>query len=230
MRGGLLAAALGVALSAAPAAAQGSAPALRAHRVSVSGGLTWTGGYDVGDAAAVLRGNGVGATPPSFTLLQADSRIGPAAGGDVRIGFALSPSLTIESGFGYSRPGLTTRVSADPEAAPITLDPERLSQFLVEAGIVWQVPGPVVAGRLRPFVSAGGGYLRQLYSERTLVETGRVFHAGGGMRYWLRGGDGVRRSLGLRGELRVLVRSGGVEFADRARAAPVAAVHLFAEL
>jgi len=91
------------------------------------------------------------------------------------------------------------------------------------------LPGPVVAGRLRPFVAAGGGYLRQLYSERTLVETGQVYFAGAGVRYWLRGGDGIRRSVGVRSDIRAQWRRDGVEFEGRTRVAPVWAAHLFAE-
>ena len=37
------------------------APSLRAHRFTISGGLVWSGGYDIGDATAQLRGNGAGA-------------------------------------------------------------------------------------------------------------------------------------------------------------------------
>ena len=38
---------------------------------------------------------------------------------------------------------------------------------------------------------AGAGYLRQLHQDRTLIEHGQIFYAGGGLRYWLRGGDGM---------------------------------------
>ena len=84
--------------------------------------------------------------------------------------------------------------------------------------------------RVRPFVLAGGGYLRQLYDERTLVETGSLYYAGAGVRYWLRGGDGQRRSVGLRADGRAQWRRDGVEFEGKTRVAPVVTLHLFLEL
>jgi hypothetical protein len=213
---------LAMALVARPATAQSAAPApsLRAHHITVSGGLTWTGGYPIGDATAVLRGNAVGPSAPPFTLFAAESSVDAAPGVDARFGYGLSRSLAIEVGVTYERPGITTALSADAEAAPVTIEAERLSQYVVDASLVWQLPR-LSFGRARPFVIAGGGYLRQLYQDRTLVETGSVYYGGGGVRYWLRGGDGIRRSIGLRGDALARWRVDGVEFEDRARVAPV---------
>jgi hypothetical protein len=191
--------------------------------------VTWTGGYPIGDITAQLRGNAVGSTAPPFTLFRAESSMDPAAGADARVGFAVTRSVTLEVGVSYQRPGLTTSLSQDAEAAAVTIDAERLSQYVVDIGAVWQLPRITLGRRVRPFVLAGGGYLRQLYDERTLVETGSVYYAGGGVRYWLRGGDGQRRSLGVRADGRALWRVDGVEFAGQTRIAPVLALHLFME-
>ena len=55
---------------------------------------------------------------------------------------------------------------------------------------------------LRPFVTAGGGYLRQLHEGLTVIEEGRVFYVGGGARYWIfaraRGVPQGRRSASRR--------------------------------
>jgi len=212
------------------AQAQGTAerPSLRRHRVTLSGGLGWAGGYPIGDATAELRGNAVGTTAPPFTLFETRSSIGGVTGADVRVGFSLLRQLAVEVGVAYSRPGVTTELSQDPEASPITLEAERLRQYVIDVGAVWQLPRPA-AGRLRPFLTGGAGYLRQLYDERTLVETGRVYYVGGGARYWLRGGDGRRRSLGLRGDVRATFRQDGVDFEGRARVWPAGAVMMFWE-
>lgn len=223
---------LGLAVAATPASAQGAseAPGLRAHRLTLSGGVTWSGGYDIGDNTAALRGNAAGTGAPPFTLFRAETSVDAAVGGEARVGYVVARSLSVEVGFGYLRPGLSTRISQDEEAPAATIDAERLAQYVIDVGAQWQLPGPAVAGRMRPFVTGGGGYLRQLYNERTLVETGRIYYAGGGVRYWLRGGDGRRRSVGLRGEVRAQWRTDGVEFDGRTRVAPVVALHLFAEL
>ena len=226
------AAALVLGLSAAsPAFAQGGtdAPSLRAHHVTVSGGLIWTGGYSIGSSTAELRGNGVGANAPSFTLFRSDSSFDAVAGVDGRVGFALTPGLTIEGGMSFQRPGITTELSGDAEAAAVTLDAERVAQYLFDAAVTWQIPGARLGSRVRPFVIAGGGYVRQLYDERTLVESGSVYYGGAGIRYWLRGGDGQARSIGLRADGRAMWRLDGVDFEDRTRVAPMLTLHLFVE-
>lgn len=218
---------------AMPAGALGQAaadPASRPGHVTIAGGLIWAGSYPVGDSTAALRSNTTGATPPPFTLFRAETSIDAAVGAEARAGVALAPSLTIEGGFTLSKPSITVVLSDDEEAAAATLDAERLTQLTIDAGLVWQLPAPALGGRLRPFVSGGGGYLRQLYDERTLVETGRIVYAGGGVRYWLRGGDGSARAVGLRGDVRAVWRTGGVEFEDKTRVGPTMSVMLFWEL
>ena len=121
----------------------------------------------------------------------------------------------MELGVGYSTPGIRTELSQDAEAAAVTLDAEQLAQYVVDVGATWQLPRPVIAGRVRPFVTGGAGYLRQLYDERTLVETGSIYYAGGGVRVWLRGGDGQRRSLGIRSDVRAI--GGGTASSSRRR-------------
>lgn len=214
-----------------PAAAQqgGDTPALRPGHVTVSGGIGWIGSYTVGDRTAELRGNGPGASAAPFDLFRASSSIDASLAPEARIGFAVTPALTVEAGVSYHRPGLTTSISGDSESAAVTLDSEQLVQYLVDVAAVWQIPGASLGQHARPFVLAGGGYLRQLYDERTLVETGSVYFAGAGLRYWLRGGDGATRSIGLRGEARALWRRKGVEFEGKTRVAPTAALHLFVE-
>ena len=95
--------------------------------------------------------------------------------------------------------------------------------------MVWHLPRRGGA-RLRPFVIGGGGYLRQLHEERTLVETGQLYYFGFGARYWLRGGSGTARAFGLRGDLRANLRRGGIDFEDKNRVFPTLAVHLFLSL
>jgi hypothetical protein len=204
-------------------------PSLRAHHVTLSGGLVWTGGYSIGETTAELRGNAVGSTAPPFTLFRAASSVDAAAGVEGRVGYAIARNLMVDVGVSYQRPGLTAELSADEEAAAVTLDAERLSQYIVDVGVLWQFPGRALGSRVRPFVIGGGGYLRQLYDERTVVETGSVYYAGAGVRYWLRGGDGQRRSIGLRGDGRAMWRRGGVDFENEVRVIPVLRVDAFVE-
>jgi hypothetical protein len=169
------------------------APALRAHHFTIDGGLVWSGSYGIGDAAAQLRGNGPGASPPALTLFTAKSRITSVTAPELRIGFAVTPRTAVEFGAALTRPRVGVAIGGDAEAPSQQLAGEKLEQYLFGGGITWQLPIRVSA-RLAPFVSGGAAFLRQLHEDRTLAETGQVYYAGGGARYWLHGGRGASRT------------------------------------
>jgi hypothetical protein len=202
------------------------APSLRAHRLTVSAGVSWSGGYDVGSATAQLRGNSPGATAPPFTLLTADSRVTSAAGPEIKAGFSITRTLLLEAGGSVSRPRIGVSIAGDAEAPAQQLPGEELRQYLFDGSLSWQLPIRL-GGRLAPFVIGGGGYLRQLHEDRTLGETGQIYYAGGGARYFLRGGHGGARPIGLRGDVRVNVRRRGIDFDNTMRAYPTLSLQLF---
>ncbi len=209
------------------AGAQSAAPpALRAHHMMVSGGVVWAGGYGIGDATATLRTNALGATAPPFTLFDTSTRVNAVAGVHGHVGAAVSSSLSIEAGVAYSAPTIGVAVSADPEASPVEFEGERLEQFVIDVAARWHLPLRLGA-RTRPFVSGGAGYLRQLHEDRTLVETGQVYFAGGGVSYWLHGASGRSRAIGLRGEARATWRRHGIDFENQIRTFPTLAASLF---
>ena len=212
---------------AAPARAQGDGPGLRPHHLTVSSGVTWSAAYDIGDATAALRGNGTGATPPSFTLFKADSQMNASWAPDLRVAVALTSTIAVEAGAMLSYPHVGMSISNDPEAKAQVLPGEALRQFQVDGALTWQLPlhGP----RTAPYAVAGAGYLRQLHEDRMLGESGQVYFAGAGLRYWLRG-DAASRSIGLRAEARVNRRRPGIDFADANRTFPSVSVSLFAGL
>ena len=195
-------------------------------QVTVSGGFDWAGGYDVGVSPAQLRTNATGATPQPFTWFTVDSQMAPAFGGQVRVGYQIARRLTIEGGIGLSQRRIAFEVTGDNEASTQRLDGESVHTYLFEGGALWHVPVARYP-RLLPFVSGGAGYLRQLHQDRTLVETGQVYHAGGGMQYWLRGPRQTGWSVGLRGDVRMNIRQNGIDFDDATRVYPTVSVLLF---
>ena len=205
------------------------APVLQAHRVVVEGGLVWSGSYPLGDASAQLRSNTVGVTPPPFTLFSTSSKVGPVASASVRVGFTLTPWLLIEGGGSFGMPRVGVAITQDTEVAGQELEGEELQQYFFDGAVMWHVPVRL-GSRLRPFIIGGGGYLRQLHEERTMVETGQIYYGGVGARYWIRGGTGTTRSFGLRGDLRTNMRRGGIDFENKVRLFPTLAVHLFLSL
>jgi len=202
------------------------APELRDNRLTISAGMMWSGGYDIGDSTAQLRGNGTGGTAPSFTLFTADSRVSSATAPELRVGVSLTRRLVVEGGLTVTRPRIGVSIAGDPETAAQELPGEQLQQYLFDGGVTWQLP--INFGRrLAPFVIGGAGYLRQLHEDRTLAETGRIYYAGGGARYWLRGGHGTTRPAGLRGEFRMNRRSDGIDFEDQMRTYPAVSLFFF---
>ncbi|MDO8681500.1 MAG: hypothetical protein Q7R30_23530 [Acidobacteriota bacterium] len=215
-------------LSSTASAQSAEPPTLRAHRATVSGGVTWSGSYPVGTRNAILRSSVVGASPPPFTLFSAASTVASIAGLEGRVGFAVTRNLVVEIGGAFAKPRVSTAISADPEVAAQVLEGEELQQYAFDAGAVWQLPFRF-GRRARPFVSGGGGYLRQLHEGRTLVETGQIYYAGGGVRYWIRGGSGTRRSLGVRADARATWKKDGIDFDNRTRTFPTVSAFVFFE-
>ena len=201
------------------ALAQAGDPSLRPRHVTVSGGAAFAGGYPIGDMTSNLRRNTTG-TPPPYPLLRAESRIDRVWSADLRVGVALTRSLELEVGGSYATPQLGVTITQDDELGEGAFASERIEQYAVDVSGVYLIPNLSVASRLRPYVLAGGGYLRQLHEGRLQVETGSTMHVGGGLRYWLRGGRANQRSLGARAEVRYVRRTGGIDFEEQARSYP----------
>lgn len=214
------------ALAAGGNALAQDAPELRDNRVTINAGLVWLGAYDVGDATAQLRGNGTGTTAPSFTLFTADSRVSAATAPELRVGVSLTRRFSIEGGVSLAHPRVAISVAGDAEAGAQELPGEQLQQYVVDGGVNWQLPIRI-GHRLAAFVSGGAAYVRQLHEDRTFAETGRIYYAGGGARYWLRGGHGNARPAGLRGDVRINLREGGIDFDDATRAYPTVSLLFF---
>ena len=210
---------------AGPARAQ-DAPALRAHRLMLDGGVVWSGGYAIGGATAHLRSNAAGSPPPPYTLFSVSSDVSSASSVALRVGFALTPRLAIEGGGSFGRPRLDSAISSDVEVGAQRIEGGQLQQYVFDAAVVWHLPVRLGA-RARPFVTGGVGYLRQLHEGRTMVEVGQIYSGGVGARLWFRGGTGSTRSLGLRTDLSANLRRGGIDFANKVRLFPTLAVHLF---
>jgi hypothetical protein len=203
------------------------APELRKHQFTVGGGVVWSGAYQIGDSTAQLRGS---TAAPTFTLFTAKSKVTAAIAPELHVGFAVTPRIAVEFGLAVSRPHVGISIGSDPEAPAQQLPGERLDQYVIGGGVTWQFPLPTsvrIPARLAPFVSGGAAFLRQLHEDRTLAETGQIYYAGGGARYFLRDGQGQELTFGLRGDARVNFRTNGIDFEDRMRFYPTVGVSAF---
>lgn len=130
-------------------------------------------------------------------LFRSQSRMDAAPGVDARVGVRLTARWQAEALVGINRSRLSTRIEADTEGAADLRITAPLTQYLVEFGILAELP-PSRAHRAVLFLTGGGGYVRHLHEGRILVETGRSYYVGGGARF--RSGEtvGVRADARLR--------------------------------
>jgi len=197
-----------------PAPSAQARPSPSRDRFEVSVGGLWIGGTDLGALDANLRANNL--TPTPFRLFSTQTSQAGAPGIDLRFGYWLSRSLAVEGGFARMQPELRTRVIADAESAPALTAAERIDQYFIDANVVWSLDRFRFRGMV-PFVAGGAGYLRQLHEGRTLVETGQVYEAGGGIRYPIFRNVGWFRTIGLRLYGRACVLVDGIQLEDQPR-------------
>jgi hypothetical protein len=195
---------------AASASAQ-TATERPAHRLEATVGAAWLGGASLGESTAELRANRTG-TPAPFTLFDTESRFGSGVGFDLRAGYGLTRSFTVEFGLLYSRPEVQTRVTGDVENAPELSVVEPVEQYFIDGSLVMMLDGLAIGSRTVPFVSGGAGYLRQLHEGQTLVESGPVYHVGAGVKPWFaRRDSGFVRGAGIRVDGRLYLLVNGIE-------------------
>jgi opacity protein-like surface antigen len=198
--------------SASVGFAQDAAPRPKSFEVSASGLMI--GGVDFGNQNATLTGNDPG--NPDFVLFATSSKIKAGAGLDARMTFNVTRTFAIEGAFAWTRQTAETDITSDVEGVPHTTLKEDLSTYFIEAAAVVHLRGLQFAhGRGIPFVFGGGGYLRQLDEDSILVDTGTVFHAGGGIKYFIaQRPRGFVRDVGIRVDGRIYLRSGGLELVE----------------
>ncbi len=193
-------------------------------RIEASVGLVRTGGLSLGSAAATETASAGG----RYTLFDTSTSLGASAGPEARIGVRLTRVFQVEASASYATPSLATAVTNDAEKGASVTATEPLKQFVIEGGIMAQLPRLHVGTRLVPFVTAGAGYLRQLHEGQTLIQTGHTYYAGGGARIALHSSDtALLKVVGARVDVRALVRSGGVAFDGRARTAAAVSLSAF---
>jgi hypothetical protein len=197
----------------APAAAQSYSGKTSPHAgsVEIGGGVVWIGGYDAGTRDAIESPNSSTGGAP-LTLFSSSSRVASVGGVDAHLGVYLSPHISGEGLFQFSRPNLRTSLKSDFENAAPVEAVGVISTYLLGGSVLYHFG----AGRVVPFVSGGGGYLRQLDEDNTDVVSGTELHGGGGVKIWFGTGGG----LGVRFDAQVSSRSKSAGFEQTRRLLP----------
>jgi len=195
---------------------------LESGRLEISAGAAWLGSQTFGSASATE-------TTPSggdFNLFTTSSEVASAAAFDARVGVRIAGTLVLEADITYGRPELRVAIANDVENASSVTAVERLQQYMIGGGATWYVPR---GSRIVPFVTGGGGYLRQLHDRALLVETGTYYQVGGGMLYLLSSHPRKRlKATGIRADVRAVILNGGVAFDGGRHTAPAIAGSYFA--
>jgi hypothetical protein len=197
----------------------------------VTASTLWLGPGTAGTGEARLTENQAGGGGAGFTWFSARGEYASSAGVRATVGYNLSRILAVEAGLAYSPSRIRFVVSDDRElGSGFTSPGQRLSEYFIDGAVVAHLaPLAFSGGRGRPFVVGGGGYLRQLHPGRTVVETGQVFYAGGGVKYLLGPrARGLVRAFGLRIDGRLCVRSGGWNLGSDNTLSPAASAGILA--
>lgn len=223
-----LAVAVGMAtfvLAARPAVAQSTPPlataqAPRAPRVELHLGGAWSPALGLGDQQALLTQNGV-PTGGESPLFATSTEIAGAPAFDGRVGLVVAADWRLVAGFSYGQPELRTTISGDTEQPASAVAVDRFDEYIVDGSIVWSPRRwRFGGGRGVPFMLGGAGYLRQLLSERAVLETGLTYHVGGGAAWGMGRAASTGPRWGVDAEARLTWRVGGVDVEDNVRLAP----------
>jgi hypothetical protein len=201
-------------VAAAGLAAPRAATAQPRLDVTVSG--AWWDGYQLGERRASITGPQTPTGSP-VTLFDSDVAILPGPGAEVRLGWRVFRQVYAEATGGLGVNTVEARIHDDIEPAPALTVSSTLTQITVEGGALVDVAAlRLPAGNLVPFVSGGAGYLRQVHEDRVLIETGRTFYVGGGVKWRAATARprGLMQRLVVRADARLVSRTGGVGVAD----------------
>ncbi|MEO5820741.1 MAG: hypothetical protein ABIT71_09565 [Vicinamibacteraceae bacterium] len=185
--------------------------------VTVSG--AWWDGYELGQRRASITGPQA-PTGAAVTLFDTGVAILPGPGAELRLGWRVFRGVYAEATGGLGVNTIEARITGDIEQAPAITVSSTLTQITIEGGALIELPPlRLSVGNLVPFVDGGAGYLRQVHEQRVLIETGRTFYAGAGVKWRsaVSRPKGLVQRLAVRADARLVSRSDGVDVDDSRR-------------
>jgi len=192
---------------AVPAAAQ---PAPLPPRVLIDVGGTVLGGGTLGSTDATYL-TPTGQSVTLFSTSQSWSA-GPGIIGHLQI--RVKPRVALELSGSWTRPEMRSKITGDFESAADTTAASTVSQFLTSGGLVISF---TPHGKWTPFARGAVSWLRHLSSDQTLYQDGLSAELGGGVRYAWKEKRGHVKPYGLRADVWISARSGGLDFAQKSR-------------
>ena len=174
-------------------------------------GGTFSGSASAGSTEATL----IDPSGGELVLFRTTNRIKSGLGAEALISRRLGERLRLELAIGWAPSEFESTISSDFENATGVTVSQEAHHLTGELGLAYRL---VQRGRFDFFVRAAGGAYREITDDRSLVENGWRASVGGGTLIRLRQSpSGFFGRLGLRADLRMQARGGGIAFGDSGR-------------
>ena len=154
----------------------GPGPRRRSGRLELGIGVVWSGPTRFPRVDA----DETGSDGEPFSLFNSKSDPQSVVGLEGRVAVRVSRRIQLEVSGSYGRSRLRTRITDDFEDIADIEISEKTIHAIAQGAIIAHFDRRVANGL--PFVTFGGGYLRELHEGQTVVETGRRFFGGAGLR------------------------------------------------
>lgn len=189
-----------------PAFAQ-TAQAVPPRQWEFAGGVSFVAPATSGTTSAdLLRPDG-----STLPLFRARRETSSGLGLEAHLGTAVARRLDVEMSGVWMRFDARAVISGDAEDVRGVTLTETLTRFSLEGAAVWRFVDGV---RVQWFVRGGAGWMRELSSDMALASDGIVVNAGAGMKYWPGAARPGQGRFGIRAEVRLLGRRGGIAIDD----------------
>lgn len=176
--------------------------------------------FDVG--AVLLGGASAGSSAVNYTapdgsqvpLFSFDKSIGPAIGVTSHLSLHISSRVALEATAQWARPELRTTLSGDSDGADNATATQSIDRFVLGGGASVALKP---FGRWHPFARGSFAWLRELSDDRSLYQDGWNAQAGGGANFEWTEKRGRFRPYGIRTDVWLDIRHGGISFSDKTR-------------
>jgi hypothetical protein len=177
--------------------------------------------FDVG--AVVIGGTNAGVssanyTAPDGTLVpqfSIDKSIGAAIGVNSHLSIRIAPRVALEVNALWARPELRSKLSGDTDGADNETATQSVDRFVVGGGASVALKQ---IGRWHTFARGSIGWLRELSDDQSLYQDGWNAQLGGGANFQWTEKRGHFRPYGIRTDIWLDIRHGGLSFSEKPRA------------
>jgi hypothetical protein len=192
-------------------------------RVEVGAGVDWIGAASMGSGNATETTPSGGSTP----IFSTSTSLRAAAGVRANVSVRIFTRLEAEVLASWAKPALETTIANDIEDGAGTTARESITQYTIGGGALWYLPFSPAGSKLAWFVDGSAAYLRQLHEGQTLVVSGQMYRAGGGVKYLFGSRSSRLKGFGVRADAALVVRVNGVAVSSGALYSPAAGASFF---